>query len=297
MRLSLFNSPKNAFCTCLPKYNLNTYLGRCFHRCLYCYAVKFPSFTGEPKPRIKLLNNIEAIVKNTKPILPVMLSDCTDPYQPLEEKYEISRKCIEVLIKHNFPILIATKSDLVLRDLELFKQAKASIAITITTMDPKISELIEPYAPCPERRIKALEILAKNHIPTIARVDPIIPTLNDDEKEFEKLVKELASIGVKQITISTLKPVKGFFSLLGKKDLELSIRLKKIYSNGKWIAGYKYLNEKIRNEILEKFRPIVLKHRLNFASCRENKPEFNTSFCDGSFYCRNTILEKYITKN
>jgi len=289
LKLSLFNSPKNAFCTCLPKYNLNTYLGSCPHKCIYCYAVKFPSFVGKPKPRIKLLSNIEAMVKNTKPILPVMLSDCTDPYQPIEEKYGITRKCVEVLIKYGFPILIVTKSDLVLRDLELFKQAKALIAITITTMDSEISKLIEPHAPTPERRIKALEKLAKNRIPTMVRVDPIIPTLNDDEKEFENLVKKLANIGVKQVTISTLKPVKGFFSLLERLNPELSMRLKKIYSDGKWIAGYKYLNEKLRNQIVEKFRPIVLKYGLNFASCRENKPELNTSFCDGSFYCRNNL--------
>jgi len=293
MKLALFNSPKNAFCTCLPKYNLNTYLGRCSHKCIYCYAIKFPSFVGELKPRIKLLNNIETMVKNTKLILPVMLSDCTDPYQPMEEKYGITRKCIEVLIKHGFPILIVTKSDLVLRDLDLFKKSKAVVAITITTMNHKIVELIEPYAPSPERRIKALEKLAKNGIPTIARVDPIIPTLNDNEEEFEKLVKKLAIIGVKQITISTLKPVKGFFLSLSKLDPKLARRLKEIYSNGKWIAGYKYLNENLRNRIVQKFRAIVLKYGLDFASCRENKPELNTSFCDGSFYCRTTI-SKYI---
>ncbi|MEM2896998.1 MAG: hypothetical protein QW265_05405 [Candidatus Bathyarchaeia archaeon] len=154
MKLSLFNSPKNAFCTCLPKYNINTYLGRCSYECVYCYASKFPSFTGEPKPRVKLLEDIETMAKGTKQILPVMLSDCTDPYQPMEEEYGVTKKCIEVLIKHGFPILIVTKSDLVLRDLELLKQAKAAIAMTITTMNSKISGLIEPHAPSPERRLK-----------------------------------------------------------------------------------------------------------------------------------------------
>ncbi|MEM2896997.1 MAG: hypothetical protein QW265_05400 [Candidatus Bathyarchaeia archaeon] len=138
-----------------------------------------------------------------------------------------------------------------------------------------------------------MEEFTRNGIPTTVRVDPIIPTLNDDEKEFEKLVKRLASIGVKQVTMSTLKPVKGFFFSLSKLEPKLSRKLREIYSDGKWIAGYKYLNEKLRNRVLEKFRPIVLKYGLNFASCREGKPELDTSLCDGSFYCRNTI-HKYI---
>ena len=122
MRLPLFNAYRRAYCTCQPKYNLNTYLGRCQHQCIYCYATKFPSFTGPAKPRLTLIENINRMVKNTKKKLPVMLSDCTDPYQPLEEHYKITRKCVETLAKHGFPLLIVTKSHLVTRDIELFQK-------------------------------------------------------------------------------------------------------------------------------------------------------------------------------
>src|SRR3972149_2950954 len=122
MRLPLFNSHKAAFCTCLPKYNLNTYLGRCAHQCIYCYAVKFPSFVGPSQPRLKLLEQIEELAENTRLKLPVMLSDCTDPYQPSEVEHRVTRKCVEELAEHGFPLLIVTKSDMVTRDIDVFKR-------------------------------------------------------------------------------------------------------------------------------------------------------------------------------
>jgi DNA repair photolyase len=149
-----------------------------------------------------------------------------------------------------------------------------------------LASLIEPNAPDPERRISALQEIASQGIPTVARVDPIIPTINDNEADFEELVSTLAAIGVKQVTISTLKPVRGFFNKLMNVDPELHKKLWKEYSNGSWILGYKYLNEAKRWKILEKLRPIVLKHGLTFASCREGFSDLNTALCDGTEICR-----------
>ncbi|RJX15956.1 radical SAM protein [Candidatus Bathyarchaeota archaeon] len=285
-KLPKFNSPKEAFCTCPPKYNLNTYLGRCGHGCVYCYAVKFPSFVGPLKPRYHLIEAVEAMVKNTKPKLPVMLSDSTDPYQPIEEKLRLTRKCLEVLVKYGFPILIVTKSNLVVRDLDLLTKTRSVVAITITTFKDEIAKQIEPKAPLPEKRIKAIHFLARKNIPVVARIDPIIPFLNDDEKDFKLLVSTLASVGVKQVTVSTLKPVKGFFKKMEKINPKLSEKLKKIYSGGRWIAGYLYLPEELRFKYIKKFRSIVLSQNLNFASCRENLPQLNTTICDGTAYCQ-----------
>jgi len=151
MRLPLFNSPRAGFCTCLPKFNLNTYLGRCAHECIYCYAVKFPSFVGRTLPRLKLLDQIESMAENTKHKLPVMMSDCTDPYQPLEAERKITRRCAEVLAKHGFPLLIVTKSDMVTRDLDVFKRTPTVVAMTITTPHEDVAKLIEPFAPLQRR--------------------------------------------------------------------------------------------------------------------------------------------------
>jgi len=293
MKLPIFNAPRAGYCTCLPKYNLNTYLGRCAHACIYCYAVKFPSFIGSTSPRLKLLDQIESMARNTQRKLPVMMSDCTDPYQPLEREHKITRRCTEVLAKHRFPLLIVTKSDLVTRDLDVFKQTPTVVSITVTTLREDIANFIEPYAPSPDRRISALQKVADKNIPAVARIDPIIPTINDDEKDFERLVSTLADVGVKQVTISTMKPVRGFFSTLKHTNPVVYERLFQLYADGKRVVGYKYLHEERRRRILEKLRPIVLKHGLSFASCREGFSQLNTALCDGTAYCR-SLLNSYL---
>jgi len=293
MRLPLFNASKAAFCTCLPKYNLNTYLGRCAHQCIYCYAIKFPSFVGPALPRLKLLDSVEGMARNTRLKLPVMMSDCTDPYQPLEREHMITRRCAEVLASHRFPLLIVTKSDLVTRDLDVFEQTPTVVAMTVTTLREDVASLIEPCASSPDRRVSALQKIADRGVVAVARVDPIIPTINDDEGDFERLVSVLVDVGVRQVTISTLKPVKGFFSTLKRTSPEVYGRLIEIYADGSWVMGYKYLSEERRRKTLERLRPIVLKYGLNFAACREGFPEFNTTLCDGTAYCRG-LLDKYL---
>jgi DNA repair photolyase len=293
MKLPIFNAPRARFCTCLPKYNINTYLGRCAHQCIYCYAVKFPSFAGPASPRLKLLDQIESMVRNTKLKHPVMISDCTDPYQPLEREYKITRRCAEILAKHGFSLLIVTKSDLVTRDTDIFKQTPTVVSMTITTLREDVASFIEPYAPSPDRRVSALQKIAGQDIATAARIDPIVPTINDGEEDFEKLVSTLADVGVKQITIATMKPVRGFFSTLGQTNPSICGRLFRLYADGKWVVGYKYLPEERRRRILEKLRPIVLRHGLSFASCREGFSQFNTAFCDGTAYCRK-LMDAYL---
>jgi len=292
MRLPLFNAPRAGFCTCLPKYNLNTYLGRCAHQCIYCYAVKFPSFVGPASPRLKLLEQIESMARNTKLKLPVMMSDCTDPYQPLEKEYKITRRCAEVLAKNGFFFLIVTKSDLVTRDIDIFKRTPTVVSVTITTLREEIASLIEPYAPSPDRRVSALQKVAEQDIATVARIDPIMPTINDDEEDFERLVSTLTDVGVKQITIATMKPVRSFFSTLKQTNPPIYERLSRLYADGKWVVGYKYLPEERRQRILEKLRPIVLRHGLSFASCREGFSQFNTALCDGTAHCRK-LMDAY----
>jgi len=220
------------------------------------------------------------------------MCDATDPYQPLEKEHKITRKCAEVLAKNYFPILVVTKSDLVTRDTDVFKRASTVVAMTITTLRDDIASFIEPYAPSPNRRISALQKIADQEIAAVARIDPVIPTLNDEERDFERLVSVLADVGVKQITMATMKPVGGFFSTLRGLNPKVYERLREAYADGRWIVGYKYLSKEKRRRILEKLRPIVLRYGLNFASCREGFSQFNTSLCDGTAYCRR-LLNSY----
>ncbi len=106
----------------------------------------------------------------------VLISSVTDPYQPVEEKYKLTRGCLEVLLPHQFSVNILTKSPLVLRDLDLLKQFKdLEVGITITTDDDEIRKIFEPHAPPIEARIQALKTLAKAGLKTYAFIGPLLP--------------------------------------------------------------------------------------------------------------------------
>ena len=207
----------------------------------------------------------------------------------LEAEHKITRKCIEVLARHGFPLLIVTKSDLVVKDVDVFKLTPTVVSITVTTPRDDIAQLIEPYAPLPEKRLSALQRIVEEGVTAVARIDPILSSINDDEKDIERLVSMLADIGVKQVTIATMKHVRGFLLKLRQIDSEAYNRLTKEYADGTWAVGYKYMPELKRKKIIETLRSIVLKHGLAFASCREGFPEYNTAFCDGKSYCRSSL--------
>ncbi|MCD6469860.1 radical SAM protein [Candidatus Bathyarchaeota archaeon] len=289
MGLPVFNIVRSAFCTCLPKYNINPYLGRCGHGCLYCYAIKFPSFTGPVTPRLKLKKEILGMVRKTRLRLPVMFSDSTDPYQPLEREYKITRRCLEVLAERKFPLLIVTKSDLVVRDIDIFKKTPTVVSMTITTSRSDIASFMEPNAPKPHARFSALRKIVEEGIPAVVRIDPIIPEVNSDMSDLEKVISEASKIGVKQITASTMKLVRGVLPAIRKVNPELSRKLAEIYSNGEWIGGYKYLDKEMRLKILSTLKSIAHQYGLEFATCREGFPELNTTLCDGTAYCRKTL--------
>ncbi|MEM1507041.1 MAG: radical SAM protein [Candidatus Bathyarchaeia archaeon] len=289
MGLPMFNIARASLCTCLPKYNINPYLGKCAHNCVYCYAIKFPSFTGPVTPRLNLKEEISRVVKRTKMRLPVMLSGSTDPYQPLERNYRVTRRCIEVLSENHFPILIVTKSDLVIRDIDLLKKTSSVVSMTITTPRNDVASIIEPNAPGPNARFSALKRIVDENIPAVVRIDPIIPSVNSDIDDLEKIVSKSSEIGVKQITASTMKMVKNMLPNIRRENPNLSRRLMDLYRDGEWIGGYKYLNRDLRRSILVRLKSIVEDYGLMFATCREGFPDLNTTICDGTAYCRITL--------
>ncbi|HDJ26049.1 MAG TPA: radical SAM protein [Candidatus Bathyarchaeota archaeon] len=297
MKLSPFRAARGTFCTCPPKYNLNVYKGRCAHGCLYCYSVKFPSFReGPPEPRKDLAERILVMARRTRPIMPVMVSDCTDPYQPLEAKLHLTRHCLKTLIEHGFPLLVVTKSDLVVRDAGILASGRVVVSMTITTLDAELARRLEPGAPSPSKRLKALERLSELGITTTARLDPVLPGLNDDPEGLRELVRAIAEAGAKQVTSSTFKPVRRTFSIIKEADEDLHELLRPAYSapGARWIGGYLYLPAKLRHKIMSIVREMALAEGLEFAVCREGFPELNTTICDGTAYLRSRGLEKFL---
>jgi len=173
-------------------YCLNPYTG-CQLNCKYCYARLFiKRFTGHKEPWGQFVdvkvNAPELLKKQLVRAKPgnVWISSVTDPYQPLEAKYELTRQCLKELVERQFPVSIQTKSDLVLRDLDLFQGfEKIEVGLTATTDDEKVSKLFEPNASTIRQRLTALEKIHSKGINTFAFIGPILPG------NPEKLVKSL----------------------------------------------------------------------------------------------------------
>jgi len=229
-----------------------------------------------------LARNIEKTIEKTHPILPVMMSDCTDPYQPAERDYEITRTVLKALIKHGFPTLIVTKSKLVTRDIDLLESGDSAVAISISTTDPDLTSRFEPGASRPEDRLKALQTLAEHSIPTIARIDPIIPDITDNPDSLDGLMQKLRDTGVRHVTAATMKLVPDFLKALEEIDPELSAKLRERYHPGKWIVGYKYLPTQARLAIISQAEACAHRYSLSFSACREAYPFESRLRCDGS---------------
>lgn len=162
-------------------YCINPYIG-CQHSCRYCYARFMKKFTGHKENWGEFLDiKINAPMLLQKqiikiPIGKISLSTVTDPYQPIEKKYNLTRQCLEILKLYNFPISILTKSTLVIRDIDLFNSFNdLEVGLTITTDNEYISKLFEPFASSISNRINALKELKNKKIKTYAFISPILP--------------------------------------------------------------------------------------------------------------------------
>ncbi len=162
-------------------YVVNPYIG-CQHGCTYCYARFMKRFTGHKEPWGKFvdvkINAPDLLQRDIGKMPPgrVWVSGVCDPYQPLEKTYELTKKCLEILVRHDWPITIQTKSSLVLRDVNLFRGTdKIEVGLSVTTGDEGVRQLFKPGAPPIKERIKALDELHLAGIRTFAMVAPILP--------------------------------------------------------------------------------------------------------------------------
>ncbi len=168
-------------------YVINQYVG-CEHACLYCYA-KFMSKWynyGKWGKWVVVKENLPELVKSEHVKGEVYMSSVSDPYQPIERKIKLTRKILKRM-KKKVRLRILTKSDLILRDIDIFKEFEdIGVGLTINGFDGKLKKEIEPFSPTNGKRIEALKMLQENGIKTYAFVSPIIPKLVD----VEELIKE-----------------------------------------------------------------------------------------------------------
>lgn len=187
--LSVNDSPDLGF-----NYSVNAYRG-CEHGCVYCYARPSHEYWGlssgldfesqiivKKEPHLVLAQELGSAKWIPQPVL---LSGNTDPYQPAERVFGSSRRLLEVFLEFKNPVIIITKSNRILKDLDLLKRLAQDhlvhVIISVTSLDPVLSRKLEPRAPIPSRRIDAIRKLSENGISVGINIAPVIPGLTDEE--------------------------------------------------------------------------------------------------------------------
>jgi len=191
--------------------SINAYRG-CEHGCIYCFARPThayhdlsPGLDFESrlfaKPDAPMLLKAE-LSKKSYAVAPIAMGTNTDPYQPIERDWRITRQCIEILAECRHPLFITTKSDRVLRDIDLLsamaRDQLVAVMISVTTLDPKVARTLEPRAAHPLRRVEAISQLVEAGVPVVASVSPIIPAITDHE--IEAIVSRVALAGARDAT-------------------------------------------------------------------------------------------------
>ncbi|WP_231958672.1 PA0069 family radical SAM protein [Altererythrobacter sp. B11] len=201
--LSFNQSPDIAF-----DRSVNAYRG-CEHGCIYCFArpshayhdlspgLDFETKLFAKPDAARLLR--ETLARPRYRPAPIAMGTNTDPYQPIEGRYRITRSVLELCLETRHPVTITTKSDRVLQDLDLLaemaQQRLVAVAISVTTYDARLSGLLEPRAPSPAKRIAALARLAEAGVPAHCSVAPVIPAITDEF--MEDIVARAAAAGVR----------------------------------------------------------------------------------------------------
>ena len=189
--------------------SINPYRG-CEHGCVYCFARPTHAYMGLSagldfetklfaKPDAARLLEKELSKEGYQPRT-IAIGTNTDPYQPIEKKWRIMREILEMLEAFNHPVGIVTKSALVMRDADILarmaEKGLAKVALSVTTLDAKLSRTMEPRAATPSRRLETLRTLSEAGIPVSAMVAPIVPGLTDHE--IERILESVAHAGAKE---------------------------------------------------------------------------------------------------
>ena len=187
-------------------YGMNIYRG-CTHGCIYCdsrsrcYQFTHPFEDIEVKQNAPEL--LERALKSKRKKCMIGTGSMSDPYMHCEEVLKLTRRCLEIIRDNGFGASIITKSDRILRDIDLIdeinRSAKFVVQMTLTTWDDDLCKILEPNVCNTKRRIKVLEEMQKRKIPTVVWITPILPFINDTKENITAILNECARVGVKGI--------------------------------------------------------------------------------------------------
>lgn len=224
--------------------SVNPYRG-CEHGCVYCFARPTHAYLGmspglDFETRIMAKHKVAALLEKelAKPSYkpqPIALGTNTDPYQPVERRLALTRQILEVLWQARNPVTIVSKSDLVIRDLDILgpmaAEGLAKVCISVTTLERDLARVMEPRAPTPKKRLAAIRTLAEAGVPSGVMAAPMIPALNDSE--LEAILEAGAAAGAK---------------LAGYVLLRLPLELKDLFEE--WLeAHFPERKERVLNQL------------------------------------------------
>ena len=189
-----------------PNNGMNLYRG-CSHGCIYCdsrsdiYQINHDFEDIEVKENA--LELLKKSLKNKRKKVMIGTGSMSDPYMPIEKRLEYTRGALKLIYKYGHGFTCITKSDLILRDLDLIKKinenTKAVVQMTLTTADENLCKILEPNVCTTERRVEVLKTLNENNIPTVVWLCPILPFINDDEENINRILDYCIDSNVKGI--------------------------------------------------------------------------------------------------
>ncbi|MCK4777414.1 MAG: hypothetical protein KAS39_03485 [Actinomycetia bacterium] len=244
------------------RYSINPYQG-CEHDCIFCDARSHkynlhPEFEQLIYVKEDPAGMLDLRISRARTLLPdiVVISGVSDSYQPVEKKHKSTRKCLEVLAKHKWPVHIGTKSTLVLRDLdvlsEIAKKTWAAVSFTITTTDQKVADFIEPKAASSKERFEVISKIKKEapYVQVGVNFIPIVPLLEDSEKNIDSVIKNAKEAGADYVLFSpgmTMRDNQAVWFLR-----KLSKKFKKLIPQYEELYKFKYNPEIYKGEYVPK---------------------------------------------
>ncbi len=188
------------------QYGMNIYRG-CTHGCIYCDSrsrcYRFTHSFEDVEVKRNAPELLEKALKSKRKKCMIGTGAMSDPYMHCEEELRLTRRCLEIILENNFGVAIQTKSDRILRDIDLLSEinrtAKCVVQMTLTTYDDDLCRILEPNVCNTKRRIEVLEEMQKNGIPTIVWLTPVLPFINDTEENISAILNECVRVGVKGV--------------------------------------------------------------------------------------------------
>lgn len=249
----------------LDDYSINPYYG-CSFNCVYCY-IKGSKY-GREEFGIKI-NAPEILEKEIRIRARkreygfIVISSSTEPYMPIEKDYKITRKLLKIIAKYRFPVNVATKSTLVLRDIDLLKEIdknsilpkdlkgmrKAVVSFSISTLDEKLAKIVEPMAPPPSKRLETMKKCKEEGLFAGICYIPVLPFLSDSEEQIEEMIKIAKEYGADFVLIGGLTLNNAYYKFLEKHFPDLVPKYKELNQK-----AYLMKLEKLANELCRKYK-------------------------------------------